>query len=271
MRGPLARSSRSDPWEEPLQWRAAGRVVLIGLAVIAVYAWSVQGTRFSLVELVRGLPDLWNLFTRMVPPDARRFSEYLGPAAQTIQIALLGTSMGALAAVPLGLIAARNVSPHQVICSATRVTLNALRAIPELVWALLFVAAVGLGAFPGVIAIFIHATGVLGKLYSESIESIDPRPVEAVRAVGADRTQLMLFSVLPQALPLMLSYVIYSFEGNVRSATVLGLIGAGGIGFEMQQAMRLFKYQEMTTILLITLAMVTLIDYVSGRVRARLV
>ena len=191
-------------------------------------------------------------------------------AVGTIEIALLGTALAAALAIPLGFLSARNVAPP-ALYYVVRTALNFFRSIDTLVYALLFVAAVGLGPFPGMLAVVAYTTTSLAKLYSETIEGIEPGPVDAIRATGATRLQVLRFGVLPQVLPLFLSYVLYRFESNVRAATVLGFVGAGGIGLYLQTYLRMIDYPSASTVLLVTVAMVMVVDFVSARIRARLV
>jgi phosphonate transport system permease protein len=189
---------------------------------------------------------------------------------QTLQIAVVGTGVGAVLALPVAFAAARNTSPRWTFYW-TRSALNAFRAVDTLVYALFFVAAVGLGPFPGVLAVVVYTATVLAKLYSEAIEAMDPGPVEGVEAVGATRLQVLRWGVVPQLLPLFLSFTLYRFETNIRAAAVLGFVGAGGIGFYIQTHLRLLNYPAASTVLLVLVAMVMLVDFGSSRLRARLV
>ena len=176
----------------------------------------------------------------------------------------------ALLALPLGFLSARNVAPPPLFYPA-RTALNLFRSVDTLVYALIFVAAVGLGPFPGVLAVVAYTTTSLAKLYSEAIEGIEPGPVDAITATGATRLQVLRFGVLPQVLPLFLSYILYRLETNIRAATVLGFVGAGGIGFYLQTYLRMIDYSAASTALLVTIVMVMVVDAVSSKVRARLV
>jgi phosphonate transport system permease protein len=213
---------------------------------------------------------MWDFVRRMVPPDLAVLPAALSGAVATIEIALLGTVLAAALAVPLGFLSARNVAPAAVYY-AVRGALNFFRSIDTLVYALLFVAAVGLGPFPGMLAVVAYTTTSLAKLYSETIEGIDPGPVDAIVTTGATRLQVLRFGVLPQVLPLFLSYVLYRFESNVRAATVLGFVGAGGIGLYLQTYLRMIDYPAASTVLLVTVLMVMAVDFASARLRARLV
>jgi phosphonate transport system permease protein len=207
---------------------------------------------------------------RLLPPDLSVLPAALAGAVKTVEIALLGTAVAAVLALPLGFVAARNVAPRALFTTA-RAVLNVFRSVDTLVYALLFVAAVGLGPFPGVLAVVAYTTTSLAKLYSEAIEGIDPGPVDAITATGASRLQVLRFGVLPQVLPLFLSYILYRLETNIRAATVLGFVGAGGIGFYLQTYLRMIDYAAASTVLLVTVAMVMIVDGISSRLRARLV
>jgi phosphonate transport system permease protein len=237
---------------------------------LVVLAWLVYDTGVDPVALARGLPWMLDFFRRMIPPDLAVLPSALLGALRTIEIALLGTAVAAGLALPLGFLSARNVAPPAVFYPA-RAVLNFFRSIDTLVYALVFVAAVGLGPFPGVLAVIAYTTTSLAKLYSESIEGIDPGPVDAITATGATRLQILRYGVLPQVLPLFLSYILYRLETNIRAATVLGFVGAGGIGFYLQTYLRMIDYPAASTVLLVTVLMVMAVDWTSTRIRARLV
>jgi phosphonate transport system permease protein len=244
------------------------RAAWVGAAILLVAtAWHIDADP---ARLVRGLPWMWDFVRRMVPPDPRVLGAALMGALGTIEIAFLGTVIAAVVATPLGFLSARNVAPP-VVYYAARTALNFFRSIDTLVYALLFVAAVGLGPFPGMLAVIAYTTTSLAKLYSETIEGIDAGPVDAIRATGATRLQVLRYGILPQVLPLFLSYILYRFESNVRAATVLGFVGAGGIGLYLQTYLRMIDYPAASTVLLVTVAMVMLVDFASARIRARLV
>ena len=237
---------------------------------VVVLAWTAWDTGADPVRFWRGLPWMLDFLRRMLPPDPSVLRPALAGALTTVEIALLGTAAAAVFALPLGFCSARNVAPPALYHPA-RVTLNFFRSVDTLVYALVFVAAVGLGPFPGVLAVVAYTTTSLAKLYSEAIEGIDPGPVDAVVATGATPLQVLRFAVLPQVLPLFLSYVLYRLETNIRAATVLGFVGAGGIGFYLQTYLRMIEYPAASTVLLVTVAMVMAVDAISSKVRARLV
>ncbi len=242
-------------------------VLAIGMLVLT---WSARGIGFSLIELVRGLPWIFDLLARMLPPNWAFFERLVKPVVETIQIALWGTLLAVVLALPLCFLAARNLSPNLVVFHGMRQVLNALRGINEIIFALIFVAAVGLGPFSGVLALAIHGAGMLGKFFAEAVEEIDPGPVEALRATGAGPAMVVVFGVLPQVIPSWIASTLYRFEVNLRAATILGMVGAGGIGFELMSSLKLFQYQDTAVCVLVILALVMSADYVSSRLRARI-
>jgi phosphonate transport system permease protein len=244
--------------------RWAGLVFLL-----ALFLWSAWETDLSLSRMVEGVPFMADFLRRMVPPDPSVLGNAVRGALQTLQIAVVGTAVAAVLALPLGFVAARNVAPAWVFYSA-RSVLNVLRAIDTLVYALFFVAAVGLGPFPGVLAVVAYTTTILAKLYSEAIEAIDPGPVEAVTAAGATRLQVLRFGVVPQLLPLFISFTLYRFETNIRAAAILGFVGAGGIGFYIQTYLRMLNYPAASAVLLVLVVLVMAVDFASSRIRQRL-
>ena len=272
-RPPRSRSIPAEIQASPLAapftppgWRGIARAAI----VCAVLVWAWQGTSITPRALLEGLPDMASFVSRLFPPNPAVIPDAIGPILETVQMAIVGTLLAIVFAVPLSLLAASNVSPHPTVYQAARFVLNIGRTIPELVLALAFVAAVGLGAFPGTLALALHSVFTLSKVFAEAIESISPRPVEAVEGVGATRAQTIVYGVIPQALPTMLSYGLLYWESNIRAATVLGLVGAGGIGFKIQVAMRLFQYRDLTTYVILLILMVTVIDRVSAYLRARI-
>jgi phosphonate transport system permease protein len=242
---------------------------LLFVALVAL-GWIAWDTGADPVRFVRGLPWIFDIVMRMLPPDPRVLPAALLGALKTVEIALLGTAVAAVLALPLGVVSARNVVAPGLFYPA-RAVLNFFRSVDTLVYALIFVAAVGLGPFPGVLAVIAYTTTSLAKLYSEAIEGIERGPVDAITATGATRLQILRFGVLPQVLPLFLSYVLYRLESNIRAATVLGFVGAGGIGFYLQTYLRTIDYPAASTVLLVTVAMVMVVDAVSSKLRERLV
>jgi phosphonate transport system permease protein len=239
-------------------------------AVLILVIWSARAAEVSAGRILEGLPFMLEFLRRMVPPDWSVLRHALTGAVQTVEIALVGTAAAALLALPMGFAAARNTAPPWLFYVA-RTTLNVFRGLDTLVYALFFVAAVGLGPFPGVLAVVAYTTTVLAKLYSEAIEAIDPGPVEAVRAAGAATLQVLRWGILPQLVPQFLSFTLYRFETNIRAAAILGFVGAGGIGFYIQNYLRMLNYPAASTVLLVLIVLVMVVDFISSRLRARLV
>jgi phosphonate transport system permease protein len=210
--------------------------------------------------------ELLGGFTR---PNFAEWRLYVAGTWETVQMALWGTTLAVIVAVPLGLMASANLSPWWLM-RPVRFVLDVLRSVNELVVGLLFVAAVGLGPFAGVMALALHTTGVLGKLFSEAVEAVDPGPLEGVRATGASRIEEIVWGVLPQVAPLWTSFALYRFESNARSATVLGLIGAGGIGAILVESMNAFAFDQTSAIVIVIIVAVSAIDFLSQLIRKRL-
>lgn len=239
-----------------------------GLVIVGVLWWAARGSQVSVTELAKGLPWIGDFLARMFPPNWGFVNKLVTPAIETIQIAIWGTLLAIVLAVPVCFFAARNLTPSMAVFHFTRQVFNVTRGINEIILALVFVAAVGLGPFPGVLALAVHGAGMLGKFFSESIEEIDQGPIEALRATGAGPIQTIIFGVLPQVITSWIAVTLYRFETNLRQATVLGMVGAGGIGFELVGSMKLFQYQDTAACILVIIAMVMVADYVSTRLRA---
>ena len=237
------------------------------LAVILLASWYVNLLDFG--TLAEGVPAIVTLMSESFPPDFRNVMDWMSPLLDTLAMSIAGTAIAVTASVPLAFLAARNTAPHPVIYHLTRTVLNGLRSIPELIMGIIFVAAVGFGALPGVLALGLHSIGMVGKFFAEAIEHVDEAPVEAAEASGATRLQVLYHAVLPQVLPQFADVSIYRWEYNFRASTVMGMVGAGGIGFELMGSLRIMQYQEVSAILIVILVMVTLVDGLSGRLRKR--
>ena len=240
----------------------------LGALFIGVLWWAARGAQVSFSELGKGLPWIGDFMGRMLPPNWAFLDKLIVPAIETVQIAVWGTLLAVILAVPVCFFAARNLTPNVVVYQLTRQLFNFTRGVNEIILALIFVAAVGLGPFPGVLALAVHGAGMLGKFFAESIEEIDQGPIEALRSTGAGPIQTIVFAVLPQVVTAWIAVVLYRFETNLRQATVLGMVGAGGIGFELVGSMKLFQYQDTATCIAVIIAMVMVADYISTRLRA---
>lgn len=283
-----------QPWP-----RITLRATLTLLFLIGLFLWGVNGTNARPGELLDGIPNILDFIRRLFPPRfdlvalplalpafslfgitvpalgfpgvTLPFPEVMLAIIETVQMALIGSVLGIILAAPFGLLAARNTSPHPAIYQGTRMLLNANRSLPEIVYALIFVAAVGLGPFGGVLALAIGSIGSIGKLYAEAIEQIDPQQVLAVRATGANPLLTFFYAVIPQALPVIASYSLLLFEGNIRHASILGIVGAGGIGFIIGKYMALFQYTHLMGAVILMILTVTLIDRTSDYLRKKII
>lgn len=243
----------------------------VGIFIVIVYYWAITGTEAGPVNFIKGVPFMIDFVGRMFPPDFGNLKLFLEKALETFQMAIMGSTLGALIALPLSFLAARNIMPNKFVYHTIRTIFDGCRGINEIVWGLIFVSMVGLGPFPGVLALTVHVTGALGRYFSESIETVDAEAVKAVMSTGANKIQVVVRGIFPQVKPLFINYALYYLENNFRAATVLGLVGAGGIGMELLTSMRLFKSQEVLTILIIMVTMVTIIDRVSAYIRKKVV
>jgi phosphonate transport system permease protein len=234
--------------------------------LLGLLAASWKGADMRPLDLVRDSANMLKYAEDFFPPNFSDWRIYLEEMIVTVEIALWGTALAVVFAVPLGLLSSSNIAPAWVHQPVRRL-MDAARAINEMVFAMLFIVAVGLGPFAGVLALFVHTTGILAKLFSEAVESIDQQPVEGIRATGANALEEIVYGVIPQVLPLWISYSLYRFESNVRSASVVGMVGAGGIGVILWDIMRSFQYPQTSAVMLIIIVTVTAIDLISSRVR----
>src|SRR5262249_15759944 len=220
-------------------------------------------------RLREGVPALFSLLGEMWPPDFSRIGSWVKPLFDTLAMSVAGTALSIVLSLPIGLAAARNTTPHPVLYHAAKALLNVLRAVPALIMGIIFGGAVGFGALPGVLALGLHSVGMVAKFFAEAIERADPAPIEAARAVGARPAEVIAYGVLPQVLSQLADVSIYRWEYNFRASTVLGLVGAGGIGFELIAALRVLDYRQVAAIMVIILATVAIVDGISGRLRQK--
>ncbi|MGZ7151680.1 phosphonate ABC transporter, permease protein PhnE [Bacillus sp. BC08] len=239
------------------------------LVILLLWGSSIQ-VDASFSKLVVGFPNMIDLLKEMVPPDWSYFQVITTAMLDTIRMAIIGTTLGVILAIPLALFAASNVFTSTFLYGPARLVLNFIRTIPDLLLAAIFVAIFGIGPLPGILALTFFSIGLVAKLLYESIESIDPGPLEAMTAVGANKVQWIVYGVIPQVKAHFVSYVLYTFEVNVRAAAVLGLVGAGGIGLYYDRTLGFLQYQQTASIIIYTLVVVLLIDYVSTLLREKL-
>ncbi len=234
--------------------------------IFGLLAMSWEGADMRPLSLIENAENMSQFASGFFPPDMSQWKMYVSEIWITVQIAIWGTALSIVCSIPFGILSSENLVPWWVYQPVRRL-MDAARAINEMVFAMLFVVAVGLGPFAGVLALWIHTTGILAKLFSEAVEAIDPRPVEGIRATGATALQEVIYGVIPQVLPLWISYSLYRFESNVRSATVLGIVGAGGIGMVLWENIRGFYYAETAAVMVLIIISVSLLDLLSQRLR----
>ena len=263
-----------------------GILSLVAAFALLAFSWRFAEVRPGVLLRPATAAAIWNFVSQLFPPDlsAEFVRTVFRAVAQTMATAVAGTLLSISVALPLGVLATGTLWSRGVLVAANdgfaygvgwmasrlaRTTLGFLRAVPDLVWALLFVAAVGLGSLAGTLALSLAYSGVLGRVYADVFEHVDPQPLEALQSTGATRMQIFLHGVWPQALPHLLAYTLYSFECCVRAAAVLGFVGAGGIGYEISVSMRLFEYGQVLTLLLVFIMLLTVTDAASRSLRAR--
>ncbi|NQV83756.1 MAG: phosphonate ABC transporter, permease protein PhnE [Rhodospirillales bacterium] len=244
---------------------------IIAMVVFAAALWSAWGTEFNIPKLMEGLPHIYALGERMLPPDFSILESLMGPMIETLEMALLGTTIPIFFALPLAFLAAVNTSPSPLVSVVVRLFIGIFRTVPELIWAMVLVTAVGLGPFPGVLALVLHTIGGLGKFYYEAIESADPGVMEAMQAAGASRFKVIWYGVMPNVLPVMMSSTLFYWEYNNRASTVLGLVGAGGIGLALTHALQDFRYPEVVTCLILIVFILVIIDRISAFLRGKII
>ncbi|HTV37473.1 MAG TPA: phosphonate ABC transporter, permease protein PhnE [Xanthobacteraceae bacterium] len=243
---------------------------VLGLLAIAIIFQMLIVVEARPQDLITGVHGMIDLIRRAMPPDFSQLPKAVWPTLQTLDIALFGTIVGVVVAVPLALLAAANVTPSRYAYYAARAIIGFTRAVPDLVWALLFVTAVGLGPFPGGLALGVHSVGMLGRLFAETIEQMDMAPIHALELTGARRIQVFSHGIVPSILPSLLGIGLYRLDENIRSSLVLGFVGAGGIGFQLLSDMNLFQYQDVSLLLIIIFVIVLGAERISAALRERL-
>ncbi|WP_430522764.1 phosphonate ABC transporter, permease protein PhnE [Mycolicibacterium poriferae] len=239
-------------------------VVLAVVLVCAYYVGLLDAARMS-----AGVGDIVGLLGEAWPPDFTNLHSWWGPLRDSLAMSVAATALAVLLAIPVALLGARNTSPHPAVYWVARMVLNTLRSVPELIMAIVFVAAVGFGALPGALALGIHSAGMVGKFFAEAIEHAHPAPIEAAEASGATSLQVISHGVMPQVFPQFADVTMYRWEYNFRASTVMGMVGAGGIGTELVGSLRLLDYPQVSAVLIVILATVTIVDALSNMLRKR--
>lgn len=243
----------------------------LGLLVAAVLlGHAYRATHARPQDLVTGVRGMSDMLGRAIPPDLGVLHTGFDAIIQTFDIALLGTVLAVVVALPVSVLAAENLTPLRPLYHAARGLIALCRVVPDLIWALFFVTAVGLGPFPGVLAITVHSVGMLGRLWAETFEEMDRGPIEALTVIGASRAQVVGNAVVPGTLPSLIGIALYRLDENVRSSLILGFVGAGGIGFQIFDAMQLFKYRQVLTYILLTFVLVFVVERCSAMLRRRI-
>ena len=256
-----------EVFHRPVRRRLIRWAQWAAFALFTIYCLHSLGF-FDLERLLRGAQKLFGVVSFMLPPASHgRTLEFIRATLETLGMAFLGTLLASLASVPLGFLGAKNVIGNPVFHFGLRRFVDFLRGVDALIWALVWINVVGLGPFAGILAIAVSNTGELSKLFSEAIENVDRKPMEGVRASGANAVQTMRYAILPQVFPVMLSNSLYYFESNTRSATILGIVGAGGIGLQLADRIRVMAWDQVSLLIIMILITVYAIDTVSSRVR----
>jgi len=237
------------------------------LAVALFLVLSFQGAGWSFEKLARGLPSVGDFPSRSWPPSIARIERIAPALLETFQMALVGTAVGVLISVPLGVLAARGLAGKRLLYASSRAVIALFRTVPDLIWALIFVICVGLGPFAGTLAIVVDTIGFCGRFFAEAMEDVDKGPQEALTAIGASRTDTICCTVIPAAMPAFITTSLFALEKSTRSSVIMGLVGAGGIGLELKVAMDMFEYREAMTIILLIFVLVLAVERVGNLLR----
>jgi phosphonate transport system permease protein len=260
------RAKYPDVFERPASAQLATAVVI--LVAAAIFAAGLVDLEFSPARFIAGLSQLGWITVMMMPPDpGSSLPLYLSALGETLSIALLGTTLAAVVALPVSLLAARNIVASGFLRFPVRRFLDSIRGVDTLIWALVWINVVGLGPFAGVLAIAVSDFGAFGKLFSEAIEAADKRQVEGIRASGGNALHEIRFGLMPQVLPVIAGQVLYFIESSTRSATIIGIVGAGGIGLQLAEQIRVLEWQKVSFLILMILVAVAVIDWISTRLR----
>jgi phosphonate transport system permease protein len=260
------RAKYPEVFERPVSARLATPATIV--LALAIFVFGLVDLDFSPARLLSGLSQLGWITLLMIPPDpGTSLPLYLKALGETLSIALLGTTIAAVLALPVSLLAARNIVPSGLLRFPVRRFLDSIRGVDTLIWALVWINVVGLGPFAGVLAIAVSDFGAFGKLFSEAIEAADKKQIEGIRASGGNALHEIRFGLMPQVLPVIAGQVLYFIESNTRSATIIGIVGAGGIGLQLAEQIRVLEWQKVSFLILMILVAVAAIDWISGKLR----
>jgi len=248
-------------------WRTYTSIIIS----IAILSFITNDLEIDFIDLFTNSSGYFvDIFSRMLPPDFSNLNKLTSAMFETIEIAILGTFLAIILSIPIGLFSARNIAPNFFVFQLARIITIFFRAIPEFIIAMILVIAIGFGAIPGVLALGFHTMGFLAKFYAEDIEHINKGPVEALSSSGATKSQIISFAVIPQIIPSFVANNLYILDRNVRMATMLGIVGAGGIGYELQSSFRMFEYEKVSAIIIIIFVTIFIIDNLSTFVRSKI-
>ena len=248
-------------------WKTLTSIVLLSSILIFV----VKDLEIDFIKLATDSSKYFgDILSRMVPPDFSNLNQLIYAMFETVEIAFLGTFIAVVLSIPLGLFSARNLAPNYFVYIICKTIVIFFRAIPEFIIAMILVIAIGFGAMPGVLALGLHTMGFLAKFYAEDIEHINNGPIDALKSSGATKGQIISFGVIPQILPAFVANNLYILDRNVRMATMLGIVGAGGIGYELQSSFRMFEYERVSAIIILIFVTIFIIDYLSAFIRSKI-
>mgnify|MGYP000580562794 FL=1 len=248
-------------------WKTYLSIIILLLSLVLIS----EDLEINYVELFTNSSGYFaDILGRMLPPDFSNFSKLMVAMLETIEIAFLGTFLAIVLSIPIGLFSARNLAPNFIVFQIARIITIFFKAIPEFIIAMILVIAIGFGAIPGVLALGLHTMGFLAKFYAEDIEHINKGPIDALKSSGATKSQIISFGVIPQILPAFVANNLYILDRNVRMATMLGIVGAGGIGYELQSSFRMFEYEKVSAIIILIFITIFLIDHTSAFIRSKI-
>ena len=248
-------------------WKTLVTIAIFSFVLIFV----VKDLEIDFIKLVTDSSKYFgDILSRMLPPDFSNLNELIYAMFETIEIAFLGTFIAIVLSIPLGLFSARNLAPNYFVYLVCKTIVIFFRAIPEFIIAMILVIAIGFGAMPGVLALGLHTMGFLAKFYAEDIEHINKGPIDALKSSGATKSQIISFGVIPQILPSFVANNLYILDRNVRMATMLGIVGAGGIGYELQSSFRMFEYERVSAIIILIFVTIFIIDHLSAFIRSKI-
>lgn len=244
---------------------------IIFAPIIIFLFWTSKNLNIDIIDTIRSIPNFFDLMKSAYPPDISILPKIVKPLFETIQIALVSIILASIISLPCALLASKNIVKNKAITQTMKVMLGVLRGIPPLLYALIFISVVGLGPLAGILALVAHVTGALGRFMSESIETADMNPIEAMKIDGANRLQIIIYGIIPNIAPLMLGYILYYAEYCIRTSTILGLVGAGGIGSMLMNAIHLFQFRKASMIFLVILVIIIVTDKLSSMLRTKII